>query len=177
MRKLQLKELNRIGVDDFKQIKKLPVICVLDNIRSGLNIGSAFRTADAFAIEGIYLCGISAQPPHRKIEKTAIGATESVDWKYYESTLEAVKYLEKDGYLVLPVEQTTGSERLEDFIFQKNEKVALVFGNEVRGVSNDVIDYFDRSIEIPQYGTKHSLNISVSVGIVLWHITQQLRQL
>ncbi len=170
MRKLQLKELNRPDPDTFRKAEKFPVICVLDNIRSGLNVGSVFRTADAFAIESIYLCGITAKPPHREIEKTAIGATESVSWRYFKQTTEAVKELQSKGYRVIPVEQTNRSKRLEKIEQRSGEKIALIFGNEVKGVSDEVISLFDESIEIPQFGTKHSLNISVSAGIVLWEI-------
>jgi len=174
MRKLQLKELNRLSPDAFRKYQKHPIICVLDNVRSGLNVGAVFRTADAFAIEAVYLCGITCKPPHREIEKTAIGATESVKWKYFADTLSAIKILQASGYRIVPVEQTDSSTMLDDFSFEKNEKVALIFGNEVKGVTNAVIDLFDESIEIPQFGTKHSLNISVSAGIVLWEILRRL---
>lgn len=170
MRKLQLKELNRVEPEAFKKATKFPVICVLDNIRSGLNVGAVFRTADAFAIEGVYLCGISAHPPHREIEKTAIGATGTVSWKYFENTMDAIRVLQSDGYRILPVEQTDRSVSLAEIRFDRSEKLALVFGNEVKGVSENVISIFDESIEIPQFGTKHSLNVSVAVGIVLWEV-------
>ncbi len=175
MKKLSLKELNRLSPGAFKMQNKTPIVLVLDNIRSGLNVGSAFRTADAFALEKIYLCGITAQPPHREILKTAIGATESVEWEYTASTLEVVQSLKTKGYRVVAVEQTDASTSLQDFQISENEKIALIFGNEVKGVSDEVIARMEESIEVPQFGTKHSLNISVCVGVVVWDLFSKLR--
>jgi tRNA G18 (ribose-2'-O)-methylase SpoU len=169
MRKLANEELNRLEVDQFKTVKKNPIVLVLDNVRSMNNVGSAFRTGDAFLIEKIYLCGITAQPPHREINKTALGATDTVEWEHFENTLEAVEKLKKDGYQVLSVEQAENSSSLEDFAPKSNEKYAFIFGNEVYGVEQEVVDKSDHCLEIPQFGTKHSLNISVSIGVVLWH--------
>lgn len=168
MHKKQTAELNRLTPQAFKQQSKTPIILVLDNIRSGLNVGSAFRTADAFALEGIYLCGITAKPPHREILKTAIGATESVAWTYFERTAEAFSALRQMEYDIYLVEQTHDSISLQDFDWTGEKPLALVFGNEVRGVSEEVLSLADGAIEIPQFGTKHSLNVSVCVGIVVW---------
>lgn len=168
MRKLKLDELNRATVEEFKTIKKLPVVIVLDNVRSMYNIGSVFRTADGFAVEHIYLCGITATPPHREIEKTALGATQSVSWTYASSTFDVVTQLRADGYLIVAVEQAAGSIMLQDFNAEPEQKYALVFGNEVNGVSQEVMNVADACVEIPQFGTKHSFNIVVSAGIVLW---------
>ncbi len=174
MRKLQLRELNRLTPSQFEKVAKRPIICILDNIRSGMNVGSVFRTADSFAIDSIFLCGITAQPPHREILKTAIGADEAVDWTYFENTQSAVEYAVERGFKVVPIEQTNKSVLLNEYPFQSEDKLAFIFGNEVKGVSDQVITQFDESIEIPQYGTKHSLNVSVSVGIVLWHAVQKM---
>jgi len=174
MRKLTMNELNRLSIDEFKSAPKNPVVIVLDNIRSQHNIGSIFRTADAFRLESICLCGITATPPHREIHKTALGATESVAWKYYPSTTEAVTGLRTRGYRILAIEQTNDATLLTDYIPSLNEKIALVFGNEVNGIDQEVINQASDCIEIPQSGTKHSLNISVSVGIVLWDIFTKL---
>lgn len=175
MRKLSLKELNRSTAAEFKQQEKHPIVLVLDNIRSGLNVGSAFRTGDAFALEKIYLCGITARPPHKEILKTAIGATESMDWEYTEKTSDLVTDLKKNGYKVWAVEQAEGSTALQDFPSQTDDKIALIFGNEVKGVSNEVMNLVDGSIEIPQFGTKHSLNISVCLGITVWEIFRKMK--
>jgi len=172
-RKLKNEELNRISVDDFKAIEKTPIIIILDNIRSLNNIGSVFRTSDAFLIEAVYLCGITAQPPHREIQKTALGATESVHWKYYKSTLEAIYELKNNGYKIAAIEQAENSIMLNEFI--PTEKLAVVFGNEVNGVEQEAINSSDYVIEIPQQGTKHSLNISVSCGIVIWDLYNKLK--
>ncbi len=172
MRKIPNSELNRLSVDDFKKADKLPVVIVLDNIRSQHNIGSVFRTSDAFRMEKILLCGITATPPNREIHKTALGATDSVEWKYYETTLEAVEFLKTEGYTVYAIEQVEGSINLKDFKLNLNQKIALVFGNEVDGVAEEVMPCMDGSIEIPQFGTKHSLNIAVSAGIVIWEISK-----
>jgi len=168
MRKLKLDELNRASVDEFKEQEKLPVAVVLDNVRSMHNIGSIFRTSDGFAVEQICLCGITARPPHREIEKTALGATLSVNWTYYETPLQAVEQLRNEGYKIIAIEQASGSIMLNSFKPQPSEKYALIFGNEVNGVSDEVMQDIDACIEIPQFGTKHSFNIVVSAGIVLW---------
>lgn len=173
MKKLQLDELNRLSVDQFKGAAKIPVCLVLDNIRSLHNVGSAFRTADAFRIEKIYLTGITGTPPHREIEKTALGATASVDWAYVEKPEEAVRTLKEAGYQIVVVEQTTDSVPLNTFRVAPDQKYALVFGNEVKGVSEEVIALGDWALEVPQVGTKHSLNISVCLGIVLWEVFKQ----
>jgi 23S rRNA (guanosine2251-2'-O)-methyltransferase len=170
MKKLKLEELNRLSVDQFKETKKLPVSILLDNVRSLHNVGSAFRTADAFKMEKIYLTGITGTPPHREIEKTALGATESVAWEYNEKSEVVAADLKSKGYCIIAIEQTTKSQSLQSFQFKSNEKICLVFGNEIHGVSDAVIQLCDAAIEIPQAGTKHSLNISVCVGIVLWEV-------
>jgi 23S rRNA (guanosine2251-2'-O)-methyltransferase len=167
--------LNRLSITDFKSTEKTPVVLILDNVRSGLNIGSAFRTADAFALEKILLCGITSQPPHREILKTALGSTESVEWQYYQTTKEAVLTLQNAGFHVFAVEQTKKKIWLHDFTIDKNMKYAFVFGNEVEGVEQEIIEICDGIIEIPQFGTKHSLNIAVSLGIVVWEITKQFK--
>ncbi|RTL59239.1 MAG: TrmH family RNA methyltransferase [Sphingobacteriales bacterium] len=172
MRKLSMDELNRKSVSEFKQSEKFPVVVVLDNIRSMHNVGSVFRTADAFLLRGIYLCGYTPQPPHRDINKTALGATETVEWKYYPQTLEAVKQLKEEGYKVFAIEQVESSIMLDKFLVDEIEKIAVVFGNEVSGVEQEVIKWCDGCIEIPQLGMKHSLNISVAAGIVLWEIVR-----
>lgn len=168
MKKLKLDELNRASVEEFKAMEKLPVVVVLDNVRSMHNIGSIFRTADGFAVEQICLCGITACPPHREIEKTALGATQSIDWKYYETPLQAVEALRLSGYVIIAIEQAENSLMLNEFEPEEGKKYALIFGNEVNGVSDDVMTNIDACIEIPQFGTKHSFNIVVSAGIVLW---------
>ena len=170
MRKLTMPELQRLTIEEFKDSKKLPVIVVLDNIRSQNNIGSVFRTADAFRLSGVYLCGITATPPHREIHKTALGATDSVDWLYFQSTLEAVRELHANGYTIMAVEQTEGSIKLPDYSPAPREKIALIFGNEVNGIDDEVLSHIQGCIEIPQYGTKHSINVSVAVGIVVWDL-------
>jgi len=175
MRKLSLKELQRVSPKEYKAKEKAPIVLVLDNIRSGLNVGSAFRTADAFALGRICLCGITAQPPHREILKTAIGATESVDWTYHSTTLEAVQELKASGYRIAAVEQADQSTMLQEVQVAKGEKIALVFGNEVKGVSDEVIQIVDECIEVPQFGTKHSLNISVCLGIVVWDLFKKIK--
>jgi len=177
LRKLTTDELNRIDANEYKQAAKNPVFIVLDNIRSLNNIGSIFRTADAFRIEGIYLCGITACPPHREIQKTALGATESVDWKYFEDIEEAIAELKKNSYKILAAEQTDHSTKLNHFIPEKDQKYALVFGNEINGVCPFVVEYADACIEIPQYGTKHSFNVTVSAGIILWDILFKMNTL
>lgn len=164
-------ELGRMSVDEFKQASKNPVLIVMDNIRSMHNVGSVFRTADAFLAEGICLCGYTPQPPHRDIHKTALGATETVDWLYFPTTMEAVQTLKERGYKIFAVEQAVGSMSLEKFT-QPKEKIAIIFGNEVEGVDSEVLKLCDGCIEIPQLGMKHSLNISVAAGIVLWELVR-----
>lgn len=175
MRKLKLEELNRINIAAFKKQSKTPLVIVLDNVRSALNVGSAFRTADAFTLEQVYLCGITAQPPHREILKTALGATDSVTWEYHKEIIDLAQKLKQDGYQIWAVEQAEGRTWLQDFKPKKNQKIALVFGNEVTGVSNEIMAIAEGAIEIPQFGTKHSLNVSVSMGIVVWEIFRQLK--
>lgn len=176
-RKLANEELGRIDLESFKNAEKTPIVVVLDNIRSLNNIGSVFRTSDAMAVRAIYLCGITAQPPHREINKTALGATESVDWKYFKTTEEAVEELKAIGYKILSVEQTENSTFLNEFEVEKTDQLALVFGHEVNGVEQSIIDISDTVIEIPQKGTKHSLNISVSAGVTLWDLCSKFEKL
>lgn len=175
MRKLSLKELNRVSVDTFKEQEKSPIVLVLDNIRSALNVGSAFRTADAFALEKICLCGITAKPPHREILKTAIGATSSVDWVYFENTQDAIAQLRSNAYQIVAVEQAEESIPLQAFTFDSDSRIALIFGNEVKGVADEVMDQLDACIEVPQFGTKHSLNISVCIGVVVWDLFKKIK--
>lgn len=175
MRKLKNKELNRLDVDGFKATDKTPLIVVLDNIRSLNNIGSVFRTSDAFVIEKIYLSGITAVPPNKEIHKTALGATESVDWEYIEDTVVLVERLKKENIKVCAIEQADNSVKLQDFTVEPNQKYAIVMGNEVKGVQQEVVSKSDYCIEIPQYGTKHSLNISVTTGIVLWDLFKKFK--
>jgi 23S rRNA (guanosine2251-2'-O)-methyltransferase len=172
MRKLGMDELHRLSVNEFRESEKMPVIVVLDNIRSMHNVGSVFRTADAFLVRGIYLCGYTPQPPHRDIHKTALGATETVDWRYFGSTVEAVLALRAAGYAVFAVEQTAESVALQVFCGGHTGPLAVVFGNEVEGVSAEVLALCDGAIEIPQWGMKHSLNISIAAGIVLWELVR-----
>lgn len=174
-KKLLLDELNRLSISEFKKTQKVPVIVVLDNIRSLSNIGSIFRTADAFCIEAVYLCGITAQPPHREIHKTALSATESVDWLYFSTTKEAVRKLREKNFKIISIEQVDNSIVLNNFQPEPQGSYALIFGNEVNGVDDDIIALSDNCIEIPQHGTKHSFNVSVSVGIVLWDIVLKLK--
>ena len=173
-RKLKNEELNRMSIDDFKSAIKNPIVIILDNIRSLNNFGSVFRTADVFLIEAVYLCGITAKPPHREIQKTALGATESVVWKYFSSTIEAINELKDKDYKIAAIEQTENSKMLNDFRVKKNEKLGIIFGNEVNGVEQEAINLSDLVIEIPQQGTKHSLNISVSVGLVVWDLINKI---
>jgi len=175
-RKLKNSELGRISPEEFKLQPKTPIIVVLDNIRSLNNIGSVFRTSDAFLIEKIFLCGITATPPHKDIQKTALGATDSVAWEYAESTLDVIKTLKSQGVQILSIEQSENSVSLENFRPSKDLSYAVVFGNEVKGVQQEIVSNSDLVIEIPQYGTKHSLNISVSAGVVLWDLFVKLRQ-
>lgn len=173
MQKIKNEDLGRKTVDEFKRSEKLPVVLVLDNVRSLNNVGSAFRTADSFLLENLYLCGLTGSPPNKEIEKTALGATETVNWKHFKTTKEAVDELKQKGYKVYAVEQVKNAVYLQNFKSNKNEKIALVFGSEVYGVEQDVIDICDGSIEIPQLGMKHSLNISVSIGVVVWEVAKK----
>ena len=172
--KKSMLELHRVGVEEYKKVVKLPVTIVLDNVRSEMNVGSVFRTADAFLIERIVLCGITPQPPKAEIHKTALGAEESVLWNYYSTTAEAVDQLKRDGYMIVSVEQVHDSTSLDQFVVSRGQKVAIVMGNEVKGVSQEVVDASDQCVEIPQHGTKHSLNISCCAAIVMWHVYQSI---
>lgn len=176
-RKLKITELNRISAEEFKRADKLPLVVILDNVRSLHNIGSVFRTSDAFRVECIYLCGITATPPHPEMHKTALGAEFTVDWKYVNNAVEAVDNLRREGYVVFSVEQAENSIMLEDMRLEQGKRYAVVLGNEVKGVQQEVIDHSDGCIEIPQYGTKHSLNVSVTAGIVIWDLFKQLKTL
>ncbi|MCK5678449.1 MAG: RNA methyltransferase, partial [Flavobacteriaceae bacterium] len=173
MRKLKNSELDRLNVEEFKNITKIPLIVILDNIRSLNNIGSVFRTSDAFLIEKIYLCGITAKPPHKEIHKTALGATESVEWEHIEDTLTLVKRLKEERIKVVAIEQAENSTMLQNFKVNNDQKYAVIFGNEVKGVQQEVVSTSDYCVEIPQFGTKHSLNISVSCGVILWDLFQK----
>lgn len=165
-----MEELNRKTVEEFRRTEKIPVIAVLDNVRSMNNVGSIFRSSDAFLLEAIYLCGYTPRPPHRDIHKTALGATETVHWEYHEAIMPALDKLKQDGYVIYAVEQAAGSTMLQDLVIKESDKIVLVFGNEVEGVQDDVISICDQCIEIPQAGVKHSLNISVAAGIVFWEM-------
>jgi tRNA G18 (ribose-2'-O)-methylase SpoU len=173
MKKITAAEMNRVDIEQYKKLVKTPMIVVLDNIRSMNNIGSFFRTADAFRIEQLHLCGITACPPHREITKTALGSTESVDWRYFENTIDSIHWLKKNNYLVYAVEQVDTPIFLQDFAWNSTEKIALILGNEVFGVSDEILPLCNGAIEIPQIGTKHSLNVSVSAGMVMWHLHAQ----
>ena len=180
MRKLSIKEMNRLSVEEYKESCKTPLVVVLDHVRSLYNVGSVFRTADAFRLQGVCLCGITARPPHTEIHKTALGAEDSVGWKYFEKTEDCVDWLRRQGYTVLAIEQCEGSTMLGDYMPTRNEendgaeKVAIVLGNEVKGVQQQVVDMCDGCLEIPQYGTKHSMNVSVTAGIVIWELSRKL---
>ena len=173
MRKLKVTEMGRLSVAEYRASDKQPIVVVLDHVRSLYNVGSVFRSSDAFRVECVLLCGITACPPHPEIHKTALGAEESVDWKYFEQTDDAVCWLKEQGYTVLAVEQCEGSTMLQDFVPQPGSKYAVVLGNEVKGVQQRIVDMCDGCLEIPQYGTKHSLNVSVTAGIVLWHLSRK----
>lgn len=173
-RKLRTVELKRISVDAFKDAEKVPLVVVLDDVRSMYNVGSVFRTADAFRLKAVYLCGITAQPPHNEIHKTALGAEDSVDWRYFATAEEAVKKLHNDGYEVLSIEQCEGSVLLQNYR-PENHPIAVVLGNEVKGVHQEVIDLCDGCLEIEQYGTKHSMNVAVTAGIVIWEMFRKLK--
>ena len=173
MRKLANRELERKTIEQFRKTEKAPYIIVLDNVRSQSNVGSIFRTADAFLTEAIYLCGITSQPPHREIQKTALGATESVSWKYYSQTSDAIIDLKEKGYRIIAVEQAEGSVELQNLQIENETKYALVFVHEVNGVDQEIVNICDQCVEIPQFGTKHSFNIAISVGIVLWELNKK----
>jgi tRNA G18 (ribose-2'-O)-methylase SpoU len=175
MRKLLNEELGRPTIEEYASVEKLPVVVVLDNVRSAQNVGSFFRTADAFGIERIELCGISSTPPNREIHKTALGSEQSVKWNYYPTTKECVEALRKEGYRIIAIEQIEGSTMLNDFRAEQGVKYALIFGNEVEGVDQSIADIVDSAIEIPQVGIKHSLNVSVSAGVLMWEMFRQLR--
>lgn len=174
MRKLKNKELNRLNLEEFKNKKKVPIVIILDNVRSAHNVGSVFRTSDAFLIEKIMLCGICPVPPKNEIRKTALGATESVDWQYFNDSTDCIKGLKEKGYTIISIEQADNAIDLNNYSIEKSRKIALVFGNEVNGVSDKIINLSDSVIEIPQHGTKHSFNVSVSVGIVLWDLSRKI---
>jgi len=177
MRKLKNSELDRLSIDDFKTIEKTPIIIILDNIRSLNNIGSVFRTSDAFLVEKIYLCGITAKPPHKDIHKTALGSTDTVTWEYVEDTLELIEKLKAENITICSIEQAENATMLNNFKVEAHSKYALVFGNEVKGVQQTVVNASDDVIEIPQFGTKHSLNISVSCGVVVWDLFSKMKAL
>ena len=174
MRKLNIEELQRLSIDEYKQIEKIPLIVVLDDVRSMYNVGSIFRTSDAYKVECIYLCGITGRPPHSEIHKTALGAEDSVDWRYFPTALEAVEELKGRGVTVLSVEQAEGSTKLPSFHPEQGKCYAVILGNEVKGVHQEVIDASDGCLEIPQFGTKHSMNVSVTAGIVIYHFSNLL---
>ena len=174
MRKLKVTELGRMNVEEYRAAEKQPLVVVLDHVRSLYNVGSVFRSGDAFRIAGVCLCGITAQPPHPEIHKTALGAEDSVPWRYFQRTEDAVRWLKELGYRVIAIEQCEGSTLLQDFHREAGAKYAVVLGNEVKGVQQQVVDLCDGCIEIPQYGTKHSLNVSVTAGIVLWQLSERL---
>ncbi|MCR4572542.1 MAG: RNA methyltransferase [Lentisphaeria bacterium] len=174
MRKLRTIEMNRLTVDEFREAVKLPLVVVLDDVRSMYNVGSVFRTSDAFRVEKIILCGITSTPPHAEIHKTALGAEDSVSWEYEQTALEAVEKLKKEGYTVFSVEQAEGSTPLPSFKAEHGQKYAVVLGNEVKGVHQEVIDASDNCLEIPQFGTKHSMNVSVTAGIIIYHFASDL---
>lgn len=173
-KKLKIYEMNRLSMEEFREAEKLPLVVVLDQVRSLHNIGSVFRSSDAFRVECVYLCGITAVPPNPEIHKTALGAEFSVEWKYFEQTQQAVDELHKMGYQVLAVEQCTGSTMMQDWVAENGRRYAVILGNEVKGVQQEVVDLCDGCLEIPQYGTKHSLNVSVTAGIVIWEFARKL---
>ena len=175
MRKLKITELNRISAEEYREVEKLPLIVVLDDVRSLHNVGSVFRTSDAFRIKSIYLCGITAVPPHAELHKTALGAEFTVDWKYFKDTTDAIEELKSLNYIVYSIEQVSGSIMLDQLELDATENYAIVLGNEVKGVRQEVIDLCDGSIEIPQFGTKHSLNVSVTAGIVIWDFFKKIK--
>lgn len=174
MRKLKTPEIKRISVEEFKQTKKIPLVVILDNVRSLNNVGSVFRTSDAFLIESVFLCGITSTPPNAEIHKTALGAESSVDWQYFSDATDAVHFLKKNDYFIFAIEQVENSIPLNDIKLDKTKKYAVVLGNEVKGVQQEVVNLCHNTIEIPQYGTKHSLNVSITAGIVIWEFFQKL---
>lgn len=174
MHKLRITEMNRLNQDEFKQADKMPLVVVLDDVRSLHNVGSVFRSSDAFRVKDIYLCGITAVPPQPEIHKTALGAEDTVSWKYFKNTMDAINELHEMGYFVYSTEQVEGSSKLQHLELNKDKKYAIVLGNEVKGVKQEVVDNSDGCIEIPQFGTKHSLNVSVTAGIVIWEFARQL---
>jgi 23S rRNA (guanosine2251-2'-O)-methyltransferase len=174
-KKLSMDQLNRKSIEQFKNAPKVPIVIILNNVRSMNNIGSVFRTADAFLLQAIYLCGVTATPPHREIQKTALGATETVTWKHFSTTIDAIDELRKEGFTIYAVEQAEKSTML-DAINPDSKKIALIFGNEINGVDQQALDMADACIEIPQYGTKHSINLAVSVGIVVWEMFNKLQK-
>ncbi|MBO5805959.1 MAG: RNA methyltransferase [Tidjanibacter sp.] len=174
MQKLTQEQMGRLTVEEFKRVEKLPVVAVLDNVRSAGNVGAFFRTSDAFGMGGLVLCGITARPPHKEVHKTALGAELTVEWRGFENTLEAVRVLRSEGYTIVAVEQVEGSVKLGDFLPNVDARYALVFGNEVDGVAQEVVDECDFALEIPQVGTKHSLNVAVTGGVVLWEMFRKL---
>lgn len=174
MRKLNILEMGRMNVEEFKQAEKMPLIVVLDDVRSMYNVGSVFRTADAFRVSAIYLCGITATPPHAEIHKTALGAEDTVEWKHFDSTMQAVSSLRVDGYKIFSIEQCEGSTMLQNLELDAHAKYAVILGNEVKGVKQEVVDASDACLEIPQFGTKHSLNVSTTAGMVIWEFAKQL---
>lgn len=173
MRKLKITEMNRLNVDEFKEARKLPLVVVLDNVRSLYNVGSVFRTCDAFRVEKLCLCGITAQPPHIEIHKTALGAEESVEWEYFKDTMDCVQKLKDEGYTVMSIEQCEGSTMLQDFEADFNQHYAVILGNEVKGVQQVVVNNSDGCLEIPQFGTKHSMNVSVTAGMIIWEMAKK----
>lgn len=175
MKKLNVTELNRLSIEEFKAVDKIPLVVVLDNVRSLNNIGSIFRTSDAFLVRAVYLCGISATPPNAEIHKTALGAEFSVDWSYFENTIDAIKQLKELGFVVFSIEQADNSLSINDLSLNKEQKYAVILGNEVKGVQQSIVDMSDHCIEIPQFGTKHSLNVSIAAGIVIWEFFKRLR--
>lgn len=175
MRKLKITELNRVTREEFKKIEKMPLVVVLDEVRSLYNVGSVFRSSDAFAVSAVYLCGITAVPPNAEIHKTALGAEDSVDWKYFKRTQDAVTELKSQGYEVLAIEQVEHSTMLQNMTLDPSKKYAIILGNEVKGVQQEVVDMCDGCIEIPQFGTKHSLNVSVTAGILIWEFARILK--
>lgn len=177
MRKLKVTEMGRMSVDEFRAADKLPLVVVLDSVRSLYNVGSVFRTSDAFRVEAIYLCGITATPPNSEIHKTALGAENSVQWYFFGDTLDAVRQLRSEGYQLIAIEQCEGSTMLSDFYIQSDRKYAVILGNEVKGVRQDIIDLCDTCIEIPQYGTKHSMNVSVTAGIIIYSLQEMMRKI
>ncbi len=176
IRKLTMHELNRLNTDEFRAAGKFPVIVILDNIRSQNNTGSVFRSCDAFLVESLYLCGITATPPHREIHRTALGAEESVDWKYFSSTLDAILELRRSGYHIIALEHTNSSRPIQEYEIPEESKIALIFGNEVEGVNEEVLALADACLEIPQFGTKHSINVAVAVGITLWEVLRKMKK-